>query len=217
MTDAAASQGNAKTETDVMGVVLAGGLSRRMGGGDKSLLPLSGRPMLAHAIDRLRPQVSQLALNANGDPARFAEFGLPVVPDILEGHAGPLAGVLTGMDWAKRSAQSPAWIATVAADTPFFPTDLVPALLQAATRAGAPLAVASSNGRRHPVFGLWHTDLFDDLHNHVFAEGVRKVDRWTARHQIVEVAFEAPGIDPFFNVNIPEDLTHAETVLRRNL
>ena len=200
----------------VVGVILAGGLSRRMGGGDKCLHPLAGRPMLDHVIDRFAPQVSRLALNANGDPARFAAWPLPVIPDIIKGHAGPLAGVLTAMAWAKQSSPSVQWVATVAADTPFLPADLVSSLMSAANKESLPLAVARSAGRHHPVFGLWDVGLFADLHMAVFTEGVRKVDSWTARHRIAEVGFSAPSGDPFFNVNTPDDLTAAETLLAEN-
>lgn len=200
------------------GCVLAGGLSRRMGGGDKALRMLGGRPMLAHVIDRLRPQVSAMVLNANGDPARFAEFGLPVVCDPIEGFAGPLAGVLAGLRWAQAHAPHARWVASAAADTPFFPTDLVARLAAAADHAEPTIALAASGGHRHPVFGLWPVALADDLETFLRTEETRKVMAWVARHANVEVGFEAVGakglaLDPFFNANTPQDMDTAEKLL----
>jgi molybdopterin-guanine dinucleotide biosynthesis protein A len=196
---------------DVVGVLLAGGQARRMGGGDKSLRRLGDRTILEHVIERARPQVATLVLNANGDPARFARFGLPVAADVVEGFAGPLAGVLTGIEWARRNRPDCAWIATIATDTPFFPADLV-ALLGRAVE-GADLACARSGGRAHPVFGLWPVRLAEDLRRAMLGEEVRKVDVWTARYRLAEVDFAVDPIDPFFNTNRPEDLAEAERLL----
>jgi molybdopterin-guanine dinucleotide biosynthesis protein A len=198
----------------VVGVLLAGGQARRMGGGDKCLRPLGGRTILEHVIERVRPQVAALVLNANGDPARFAHIGLPVAPDVIGGFAGPLAGVLTGMEWARTHRPDCPWIATIATDTPFFPTDLVGRLLGAIEREGTDLACAASGGRAHPVFGLWPVRLADDLRAAMTDHGMRKVDVWTARHRLAEVPFPADEIDPFFNTNRPEDLAEAERLLR---
>jgi molybdopterin-guanine dinucleotide biosynthesis protein A len=191
----------------IAGVILAGGRATRMGGGDKGLLPLAGRPLLARVIERLRPQVDVLALNANGDPARFAGFGLPVLPDSVAGHPGPLAGVLAGMDWA--AGQGADAIVTAAADTPFFPLDLV-ARLRA---TGAPLAMAVTPGEagpdRHPTFGLWPVALRDDLRA-ALAGGVRKVVAWTGPHGCANALF--PEAQAFFNVNTPDDLARAEAM-----
>ena len=136
-----------------LGVILAGGQATRMGGGDKGLLPLGDGTILSHVIDRLEPQVASLALNANGDPARFAHLGLPVIPDSINGFAGPLSGVLAGLDWA--ATQGADHIVTAAADTPFFPCDLVPQLIMAAESAGSQIALARTPDGRHPTFGLW--------------------------------------------------------------
>jgi molybdopterin-guanine dinucleotide biosynthesis protein A len=199
----------------VAGVILAGGLSRRMGGGDKTLLGLGGRTILDHVIGAARPQVSALMLNANGDPARFAAFGLPVIADVVEGHAGPLAGVLTGLEWAQREHPECAWVASFASDAPFLPGDLVARLLAVIEQDGADMACASSGGRHHPVFGLWPVALVDDLRHAIIEEEVRKVDLWTARHSLAVVDFETAPHDPFFNVNRPEDLAEAEVLLKR--
>jgi molybdopterin-guanine dinucleotide biosynthesis protein A len=199
------------TAADVIGVLLAGGQARRMGGGDKSLRRLGDRTILDHVIERARPQVAALVLNANGDPARFARFGLPVAADVIEGFAGPLAGVLTGMEWARTHRPDCAWVATIATDTPFFPRDLVARMREAAL--GADLACASSNGRAHPVFGLWPVQLADDLRRAMTLDEIRKVDVWTARYRLVEVEFPAEPFDPFFNANRPEDLAAAERLL----
>lgn len=196
--------------TQPFGVILAGGLATRMGGGDKGLLPLGRSTILGHVIDRLAPQVGALALNANGDPARFRHLGLPVLPDSVEGHAGPLAGVLAGLDWAtSRGADR---IVTAAADTPFFPADLVPRLLLAAETGGRPIALARTETGRHPTFGLWPVSLRDDLRA-ALAGGLRKVVLWTDRHGAATADFPTVGLDPFFNVNTPEDLAEAESHL----
>jgi len=196
-----------------VGVLLAGGLSRRMGGGDKCLRARGGRPMLAHIIERAQPQVSTLIINANGDPARFASFGLPVAADVIEGFAGPLAGVLTGMEWAARNRPDAAWLATFATDAPFFPRDLVARLHDAVARAKADMACARSDGQDHPVFGLWPVRLRGELRR-AMEEGVRKVDLWTARYKLAVAEFPAAPFDPFFNANRPEDLAEAERLLR---
>ncbi|WP_297779093.1 molybdenum cofactor guanylyltransferase MobA [uncultured Roseovarius sp.] len=198
-----------------LGVILAGGQATRMGGGDKGLLPLDERPILAHVIDRLGPQVGAMALNANGEPARFEAFGLPVLPDPIPGFAGPLVGVLAGLDWA--AGQGADIIVTVAADTPFFPTDLVAHLTQTAEGMAHPLALAatprgdtdtksmSGSGLiRHPTFGLWPTALRHDLRA-ALLDGLRKVVIWTDKHHGREAVFD-DALDPFFNVNTPEDL-----------
>ena len=194
----------------VAGVLLAGGQSRRMGGGDKCLRPLGGRAILDHVIERAGPQVGPLALNANGDPGRFSRFGLPVVADEIGGFAGPLAGVLTGMTWAAANAPECRWLASFATDAPFLPVDLVARMLTAVERDGADMACAESAGRTHPVFGLWPVALADDLRHAMTAEEVRKVDVWTGRYRLAVAAFETDPIDPFFNTNRPEDLARAE-------
>lgn len=194
-------------------VILAGGLSRRMGGGDKCLLPLAGRPVLAHLIERIRPQVAALALNANGDPTRFAGFGLPVIADDAADFAGPLAGILAALGWARRAHPSAPAVLTIPADTPFLPRDLV-ARLEA---AGAP-SMAGSGGRIHPVAGLWPLTLEAGLREALRTEGLRKVESWTARLNPAVVDFgplesKPVPIDPFFNINTPDDLARAEALL----
>jgi molybdopterin-guanine dinucleotide biosynthesis protein A len=202
---------------DVAGVLLAGGRSSRMGGGDKGLLELAGRPMLAHVIERLKPQVGPMVLNANGDPARFAPFGLPVVPDTVVGFAGPLAGVLAGMRWAARAAPRARAIVTVSTDAPFLPRDLVARLSGALAERPGGIALASSGGELHPVIGLWPVALADDLEAALDA-GLRKVLHWTDRHGTVPVEFpflEIGGraVDPFFNANTPAELDEARAML----
>lgn len=199
--------------SEVAAVLLAGGLARRMGGGDKCLRLLGGRPILAHIIERVRPQISAMVLNANGDLARFKAFGMPVVPDEVEGFAGPLAGVLTGMAWAKANAPSARWLVSIATDTPFVPQDLVARLHEATEREGQPLACAASGGQSHPVIGLWSLALEGHLRTALVDEGVRKIDAWTARHGIATVEFSTTPLDPFFNVNTPDELEAAERML----
>lgn len=194
------------------GVLLAGGQSQRMGGGDKNLRLLGGRPVLAHVIERAKPQVDALVLNANGDPQRFASFGLPVIADSITGFAGPLAGVLAGLDWAAKNLPEAELVASFATDAPFFPRDLVSRLAVALEEGGFDLACAQSNGQAHPVFGLWPVSLREALRE-ALASGMRKVDRWTAGYKLVEVEFLAEPVDPFFNANRPEDLAEAERLV----
>ncbi|HEY0832484.1 MAG TPA: molybdenum cofactor guanylyltransferase MobA [Azospirillum sp.] len=203
------------TTDPIAGVLLAGGLSRRMGGGDKNLRLLGGRPILDRIIDAARPQVGPLILNANGDPDRFAAYGLPVVPDVVEGYAGPLAGVLTGLEWARANAPGCRWLASFATDAPFLPRDLVARLVGAVEEEGADLACARSGGQDHPVFGLWPLRLADDLRRAMVEEGVRKVDAWTGRYRLAIADFPIAPIDPFFNTNRPEDLEEAERLLAK--
>jgi molybdenum cofactor guanylyltransferase len=198
----------------VVGLLLAGGQSRRMGGGDKALRLLGGIPLLDRIIERLRPQVDALVLNANGDPARFARYGLPVVADSVSGFVGPLAGVLAGLDWAASLRPDCPYIVSVAADAPFLPTDLVARLVGGLDAAHADLACAASGGRAHPVFGLWPVRLRENLRRAVADEGIRKVDLWTERHRLATVSFADQPVDPFFNANRPEDFEVAEGLLR---
>ncbi len=201
----------------IAGVLLAGGQSRRMGGGDKALRLLGGETILARVIARLRPQVARLVLNANGDPARFAGFGLPVVADSVEGFAGPLAGILAGLDWAAANAPGCELVLSAATDAPFLPADLAARLAAGMAAAGADLACAASRGQPHPVIGLWPVRLREELRHALVAEGVRKVDVWTARYRLATVDFPAGELDPFFNANRPEDLAAAEALLLKQL
>ncbi len=199
-----------ESEHRPVAVLLAGGLARRMGGGDKPLRLLGGRPLLEHVLDRIRPQVRAMALNANGDPARFAAWGLPVLPDTLPDNPGPLAGVLAGMRWAQ--ALGVADVLSVPADTPFLPLDLVARLDAARRAAGVPIVCAASGGRTHPVVALWPAALADALEASLLA-GMRKIDRWTATHGVASAGFDETGYDPFFNVNSPDELQAAERLL----
>jgi molybdopterin-guanine dinucleotide biosynthesis protein A len=183
-----------------------------MGGGDKTLRLLGGIPLLQRVIERLRPQVDALVLNANGDTGRFAKFGLPVVADSIPDFAGPLAGVLAGLDWTAANRPDCPLVASVATDAPFLPRDLVPQLVESLEQSGGDLACAASDGRAHPVFGLWPVRLREDLRLAVM-DGIRKVDQWTARYRLTTVSFPADTFDPFFNANRPEDFAAAEVML----
>ncbi len=207
-----------RSTKQVVGVVLAGGQARRMGGGDKCLLEIGGQSLLGRAIDRLSPQVSDLVINANGDAARFCSFEPPVVKDTVEGFVGPLAGVLAGMRWTLEHVPEAPYIITAASDTPFFPRDLAQRLLQGAGNDGLSIVLAASNGRVHPVFGLWPVALADDLEK-ALKSGLRKILDWTDRHEMVEMVFQidTAQIDPFFNVNRPKDLVKAESIAERVL
>lgn len=201
--------------TDVAGLILAGGLSRRMGGGDKPLLSVAGRTLLERTVERLRPQVGPLLLNANGDPARFAAFGLEVAADVVDGYGGPLVGVLTGLDWAR--ARGARWVVSAASDTPLFPADLVARLTAAAEAEGADMAMATSGGRNHPVFALWPVALADELRRAVVDDGVRKIEAFTDRFRVARVEWPDRPFDPFFNVNTPEDVVRLAMILDGSL
>lgn len=200
-----------------IGLLLAGGKSSRMGGADKSLLLLAGRPILAHVIERLGPQVADLVIVANGDLSRFAAFGLPVVADRVAGHAGPLAGIHAGIVWAKANRPSAPFVISAATDTPFLPTDLVNRFRAGLGQDGAQLVVARSAAGLHPVLGLWPVSLVADLEE-ALRRGERKAHDFVSKHGAREVFFPAVGIggrdvDPFFNINRPEDLGEAEALL----
>ena len=198
----------------VVGLLLAGGQSRRMGGGDKALRPLGGISLLDRVVERLRPQVEAIVLNANGDPARFARFALPVVADSVPGFAGPLAGVIAGLDWAAVERPDCPYVVSVATDAPFLPADLVARLAEGLEGARADLACAASGGRTHPVFGLWPVQLRNELRQAVVEEGIRKVDLWTARYKLITVPFADQPVDPFFNANRPADFNAAAALLK---
>lgn len=200
--------------TDLPGIILAGGRATRMGGGDKGFRSVAGRRLIDHVIARLADQCGPLAINANGDPARFAEFGLPILPDSLPDHPGPLAGVLAGLDWAAGIGADA--IVTVAADTPFFPHDLVVRLRAVAGPSGLALAASrDAEGRlwQHPTFGLWPVALRDDLRA-ALQGGLRKIVLWTERHGAGIAEFPSDPFDPFFNINTPEDIAEAERLAR---
>ncbi|MCV0395615.1 MAG: molybdenum cofactor guanylyltransferase MobA [Rhizobiaceae bacterium] len=191
-------------------VVLAGGLARRMGGGDKPMREIGGRPILDHVIERLEPQCAGLVLNANGDPERFARFGRPVVADTVAGYPGPLAGILAALEWMARNRPDVEWVVSAAGDCPFLPRDLVTRLHEARLADEAELAVASSGGQTHPVIGLWKVSLRDDLRRALVEEDLRKIDRWTARYRLATAAWPTEPVDPFFNANTVDDLYEAE-------
>jgi molybdopterin-guanine dinucleotide biosynthesis protein A len=197
-----------------VGVLLAGGLSRRMGGGDKPLRLIAGKSLLLHAIERLGPQCAALMLNANGEPGRFFEYALPIVADDIGGFAGPLAGILAGLDWTAHHHHGVEWVVSVAADTPFLPPDLVERLHAARLASGAKIACASSNGRVHHVIGLWPVAIRRELRHALTEEGVRRVELFASRYPIAVADWGAVPYDPFFNANAPEDLAEAANIAR---
>jgi molybdenum cofactor guanylyltransferase len=192
------------------GVLLAGGLARRMGGGDKPMRQIGGRTILARVVTRLQPQCDGLILNANGDPARFAMFGLPVIADTVENFPGPLAGILAALDWAAANRPEVSWVLSAAADCPFLPRDLVARLHRARAEQNAQLAVAASAGQSHPVIGLWSVALREELRHALVVEDMRKIDRWTARYSLATVTWPTQPLDPFFNANTMDDIAEAE-------
>jgi molybdenum cofactor guanylyltransferase len=194
----------------IPGVLLAGGLARRMGGGDKPMREIAGRTILERVIACLAPQCDGLILNANGDPARFAVFGLPVIADTVKDFPGPLAGILAALDWAAANRPEVQYMLSAAADSPFLPRDLVSRLYQALVEENAQLAVAASGDQSHPVIGLWSVALREELRHALVAEDVRKIDRWTARYRLATVTWPTEPLDPFFNANTMDDIAEAE-------
>lgn len=201
---------------EVTGVLLAGGRSSRMGGREKALLDIGAQPLLLHVLARLRPQVGRIVINANGDPARFSGYCLPVVPDSIEGYAGPLAGLHAGIEWARSETPEARFIASVPVDCPFLPLDLVSRLKASLLAAGAPCAIAASDGERHPVAGLWCVELLEALSTSL-KHNIRALHRFADAQGCAVVDF-APvdiggtSIDPFFNVNTPGDLEKARSL-----
>ena len=201
------------SDIDICGLLLAGGRSRRMGGRDKCLMTLSNRSLLNHIVVAARPQVGPMVLNTNSDPSLFSDYALPVVSDVIDGYAGPLAGILTGLEWALQYAPNCKWVASFACDAPFVPINLVERLRQAVYKQGADIGCAASGGRLHPVFALWPVCLAPALRDAVEREGLRKVDEWTERYVQARVEFPVAPYDPFFNINRLEDLAEAEAML----
>lgn len=199
----------------ITGVLLAGGLSRRMGGGDKYFKPIGGKSLLDWTIERVKPQVSDLIINANADPQLFADYDLPLVPDVISGFAGPLAGILTGMDWSAQHHPERELIASFATDAPFIPLDLVSRLAEAMTKQGADIVCARSNERTHPVFALWPVQLREELRRAMIDEDMRKIGLWTSRYMTIPVEFETTPVDPFFNINKPDNLEQAEQLMKQ--
>ena len=198
--------------TDTFGLVLAGGLARRMGGGDKALIRIGKETILDRTLARFTPQVDGVVLNANGDPARFAACGLPVVADSVPDFAGPLAGILAGLDWVAANRPDIAWVVSVPGDCPFLPRDLVARLHAARSAEGTPLACAHSGDWRHPVVGLWQVALREDLRHAITVEDLRKIEVWTVRHGVALADWPVEPVDPFFNVNTPEDVERATSL-----
>ena len=191
--------------------LLAGGQARRMGGGDKNLMMLAGKPVLRHVLDRVDFADRPLMINANGDPARYAAFCLPVCADVIDGYAGPLAGILTGLEWVARNHSDCSHMVSLATDAPFLPVNLI-AVLESAIGDGAEIAQAMSLHRRHPVFAIWPVAIAGALRDAVIGEGVRKIDNFTARYHCVTVEF-AGTPDPFMNLNRPDDFDLATQIL----
>src|SRR5208337_3845557 len=196
-----------------LGLILNGGLARRLGGADKGLVPLAGRPMLAHVIARLRTQCGAIAISANGDPTRFQGFGLPVLPDDPPASAGPLAGVLAGLEYCARSGGRLTHVASLPADAPFAPEDFVARLHERRRQAGAEIAVAASGGRVHHVAALWPVELAAQLRRALVDEGLRRVESFAQRFSVAVVEWAVEPMDPFFNVNTQEELARAEALL----
>jgi molybdopterin-guanine dinucleotide biosynthesis protein A len=198
-----------------VGILLAGGLARRMGGGNKVLRMAGGIPLLAHAVAALRPQCEGLVLSANGDPARFAGFALPIVADDLPGFKGPLAGILAGLDWTAARCPDVPLAISVPADTPFLPDDLAARLMEARAKDNVLIACARSGGRTHPAVAIWPVSIRNDLRHALVGEDMRKVEAFLQNYSRAIVEWPIEPYDPFFNANDPSDLAAAETILVR--
>ena len=196
----------------VVGVILAGGQSRRMGAGDKAWKKLAGRFLIEHVVARAAPQVDLLAINTAQPSSVYDPLNIPVIPDCLPGQLGPLVGVLSGLEWARTQTPYCRWMASFAVDTPFFPHDLVACLLKTLRQEDADIACAISGQRHHPVFSLWPVALADDLKT-CLKQGIRKIEDWTNRHHVAWHRFEDQPMDPFFNINRPEELATAESMI----
>ena len=196
----------------VGGIILAGGQARRMGGGDKCLKLLSGQTLLSRIIGRVKPQISILILNANGNTERFLDYKLPTVSDVIGEFAGPLAGILTGMEWMRHHHQEVEWLVSIPGDAPFIPQDFVMRCLKAAWRTGTDIICAKSAGRAHPVCALWKVKLADELRLAIERDGIRKIDKWSSNYLVHHEEFPTYPIDPFFNINSEEDLLLAEAM-----
>src|ERR1700733_1793681 len=203
------------TAEKTLGLVLAGGLARRMGGGDKARIKIGGASILQRVLACLMPQCSRVIINANGDAARFADTGLSVVADSVPDFAGPLAGILAGLDWAAANAHAVEWLVSVPGDCPFLPKNLVARLHEARATSNVPLACARSGEWRHPVVGLWPVRLREDLRHALIDEKLHKIELWTARHGITIAEWPAAPFDPFFNVNTPKDVAQAEAIVAK--
>jgi len=198
---------------DTVGVILAGGQARRMGGGDKALIKLGGDTLLARAIARAKPQVQDLILNANGDPARFAAYGLPVIADRVQGFLGPLAGILAGFEWMRANRPGARWLASFACDTPFFPTDLVSRLVKLADDTASWVAVAETAGQEHYIFAVWSAKIAETSESVLVKGGHRKMENWIATFPHRSLSFPVETVDPFMNVNTPDELAFAEDLI----
>ncbi len=198
--------------TTMAAVLLAGGQSRRMGGGDKNLMKLGTKPVLSHVLDRVDFGAMPKMINANGDAARYASFGLPVCADVIDGYAGPLAGILTGLEWVAAHHADCSHMVSLATDAPFLPQDLITRLTKAIAD-GADIAQAMSFSRRHPVFAIWPLALAGPMRQALADEGLRKIDDFTDRYKCVTVTFEGDP-DPFMNLNRPDDFDTANAVLQ---
>jgi molybdenum cofactor guanylyltransferase len=199
-----------------LGLILAGGLARRMGGGDKGLIAVGGETILGRALSRMKPQCIRMVINANGDPSRFAFTGLPVVADDIPDFAGPLAGILAGLDWAAANQPDADYVVSAPGDCPFLPRNLVERLESARVKEGKPLACAKSGDWRHPVVGLWPVALRADLRRALIEENLHKIEIWTARHGVAIAEWPDQPVDPFFNVNTPEDAARANEIAARH-
>ncbi len=198
---------------NVLGVILAGGQSRRFGGGDKFIKELNGEALVDRVVERVRPQTEQMIISSNSETPHLTKFGLPIVADTIHGFAGPLAGILTGMEWTRQHYPDIEWIVSFPSDAPFVPLDCVSKMLEQAQMDNAEIVCASSAGRTHPVCALWRIDLADNLRQAMEEEEMRKIDLWTARHRLSALEFSDQPFDPFFNINRPEDLEQAEVIL----
>lgn len=200
---------------ETIGVILAGGQSRRMGGRDKAVMEIFGEPMIAHVARRLAGQCKTVVISANGDASRFDFLNMPVVSDGFSGHRGPLAGILAALDWMTEACPAAQWLASIAVDTPFFPGDFVAKLHEERRKKSSLLAMASSGGRKHPVDALWIATLRSDLRNTLSSGDIGKVGSWMAHHDAAVASWSTDPFDPFMNINTPDELEAARALQER--
>lgn len=194
--------------------VLAGGQARRMGGKIKPLIEVAEKTILSHILDNIKQQTTgPVVLNVNSASEQFADYDLPLVKDVIPDFAGPLAGILTGLDWMSRQNPKPDYMLSLPGDAPLIPKDLVERLMKAITETSSDIASVSSNNRTHPVIALWSLDLLEDLRTGVVEEHIRKIDLWTGKRKTVYVDWKTDAYDPFYNINRTEDLKGAEDIL----
>jgi len=202
------------SEDNILGAILAGGQSKRMGK-DKLFLELNNKKLIEHTIDKVKKYLKKVIIITNQDNEFFSKNNLITVKDCIEGQLGPLVGILTAMKWAKENLNKCSWIATFPCDTPFFPKSIIESFIKESEKKESLILCASSHGRKHNIFGLWSLDLYDKLKDDLINKKVRKVQDWTEKNKIKNLEFKFKDYDPFFNINTEEDLEFAKKLSKK--